>query len=100
LLIVDCCKEKPMAKKKLLAEPTTHDMVEEIVKLQTRARALYGKIDPLLSEITKRCLANPDAPRVFEVEGQQYEWQDRFAGDRAKVRVDQYVARYLIQASR
>ncbi len=89
-----------MAKKKLMAEPTTHDLVEQIVKLQTRARSLYGKIDPLLSEITKRCLADPDAPRVFEIDGQQYEWQDRFAGDRAKVRVDQYIARYQITASR
>jgi len=89
-----------MAKKKLAGEPTTHDLVEQIVKLQTRARSLYGKIDPLLNEITKRCLADPDAPRVFEIDGNQFEWQDLFSGERAKVRVDQYISRFKIAPSR
>jgi len=89
-----------MAKKKLVADPTVHDLVEKIVILQTRARKLYGQIDPLLSQITQRLQADPSLPRVFEVDGVQFEWQDRFAGDRAKVRVDQYIARYLIAPTR
>lgn len=89
-----------MAKKKLEGEPTTHDLVAKLVGLQTRARKMYQQIDPLLAEITKRIQADAKAQTVFEIDGQQVEWQDRFAGDRAKARVDQYVARYVIVASR
>lgn len=89
-----------MAKKKLEAPPTVHDLVEQVVRLQTRARSLYGKIDPLMSQITTALQADPKAPRVFEIDGVQYEWQDLFDGGRAKVKVDQYIARYKITERR
>jgi len=88
------------SKKKLVAPATTHDLVAQLVAIKTRARKLYQKIDPLMAQITDRLTKDPDEPRLFEIDGQQYEFIDRFAGDRCKARVDQYVSRYDVQASR